>query len=149
MIPQSSAIFCGVSSLLMVLAMKALIVLYRVSSHLIGHLKYGSFLIFSKIWCTSSLNIMPTTWVTIDLDCPIRGWLLLYISDLKSLLSWGITLAFPFPCCWSSSTYLYSSIRSMSWCTLLAGFLVNDFLKSCSMGRPTLKVLIATSSKFP
>ena len=31
--------------------------------------------------------------------------------------------------------------------TLLTSFLVNDFLKSCSAGRPTLKVLTATSSK--
>ena len=36
----------------------------------------------------------------------------------------------------------------MSWRTLVVDFLVNDFLKSCSMGRETLKVLIATSSKF-
>ena len=29
------------------------------------------------------------------------------------------------------------------------GFLVKDFLKSCSAGKPTLKVFITTSSKFP
>ena len=39
MIPQSSAIFYGVSSLLVVLAMKVLIALYRVSSHLIWPFK--------------------------------------------------------------------------------------------------------------
>ena len=37
----------------------------------------------------------------------------------------------------------------MSWCTLLASFLVKDFLKSFSACKLTLKVLIATSSKFP
>ena len=37
----------------------------------------------------------------------------------------------------------------MSWRTLSAGFFVKDLLKSCSIGKPTLKVLIATSSKFP
>ena len=37
----------------------------------------------------------------------------------------------------------------MSWRTLLIGFLVNDFLKSCSVGRPTLKFLMATSLKSP
>ena len=36
----------------------------------------------------------------------------------------------------------------MSWRTLLVGFLVKDFLKLFSVSRPTLKVLIATSSKF-
>ena len=37
----------------------------------------------------------------------------------------------------------------MNWRTLLAGFLVKDFLKPCSTGRPTLKVLTATSLKSP
>ena len=94
---------------------------------------------------------MSTTWAAIDPNCPaksLQGRLLLYLFDLKSLLSWEITLAFPFPWCWSSSTHLYSSIQSMSWRTLLIGFLVKDFLKSYSTGKLTLKVLIAMSSKF-
>ena len=94
---------------------------------------------------------MSTTWAAIDPNClakSLQGRLLLYLFDLKSLLSWEITLAFPFPCCWSSSTHLYSSIQSMSWRTLLIGFLVKDFLKSYSTGRLTLKVPIAMSSKF-
>ena len=33
--------------------------------------------------------------------------------------------------------------------TLVVGFLVKDFLKPCSVGRLTLKVLMATSSKSP
>ena len=37
----------------------------------------------------------------------------------------------------------------MSWHTLIAGFPVKDFLKPCSAGRPTLKVLMATLSKSP
>ena len=37
----------------------------------------------------------------------------------------------------------------MSQCTLLIGFLVNDFLKSCLASRPTLKVIMATSLKSP
>ena len=84
---------------------------------LFGHLKYGSFLIFSKTWCTSSRNTVLTIWGVVGPDCltkSLRGLLLLYQSDLKSFLSWGTTLAFPFPYCWSSSTLLYLSIRSMS-----------------------------------
>ena len=45
-----------------------------------GYLKYGSFLIFSKIWCTGSRNTMLTAWWVVDLDCPaksLRGLLLL------------------------------------------------------------------------
>ena len=93
---------------------------------------------------------MLTTWVVVDPDCQAKSlwvWLLLYLSNLKSLLSWGITLAFSLPYFWSSSTRLYSTIRSMSRRILFIGFLVNDFLKSCLVGRPTLKVLMATSSK--
>ena len=40
-------------------------------------------------------------------------------------------------------------MQFISWQTLLTGFLVKDFLKSCSVGTPTLKVLMATSSKSP
>ena len=98
---------------------------------LFGHLKYGSFLIFFKTWCTSFQNTVLTTWGAVDSDCPTKsfwGLLLLYLSNLKSLLSWGITLPFPLPCYWSSSTLLYSSMRSISWRTLLTGFLVRIFL---------------------
>ena len=49
MVPQSSIVFGGMSSFLVVLVMKALIVLLGSFLILFGHLKYGSFLIFSKI----------------------------------------------------------------------------------------------------
>jgi len=65
-------------------------------------LKYSSFFIFSRIWCTGSLNIILTTWAIAVLVCPaksLQSLLLLYLSNLKSLQSWGITLTFPFPCC--------------------------------------------------
>ena len=80
---------------------------------------------------------------------PFLGRLLLYRSDLKSFLSWGITLAFPFPCCWSYSILLYLLTWSINWRKLVTGLPVKDFLKPCSGGRPTLKVLIVTSSKSP
>ena len=119
---------------------------------LFGHLKYGSFFIFYRIWCVSSLNTVLTIWAIAGPVCPAKsllGRMLLYLSNLKSLRSRGITFAFPFPYCWSSLTRLYSSIRFIRWHILRAGSLVKDFLKSCSMGRPTSNVLIATSSKFP
>ena len=119
---------------------------------LFGYLKNDSFLICSKIWCTGSQNTALISWVLVDPDCPAKSlWdrLLLYWSDLKSFLSCGITLAFPFPCYWSSLTLLYLSIRSMSWRTLVTSLPIRDFLKPCSAGRPTLKVLMATSLKSP
>ena len=118
---------------------------------LFGHLKYGLFFIFSRIWCLGSLNAMLTTWAVAGPVGPAKsllGRLLLYLSNLKSLRSWGNNFAFPFPCCWSFSTYLYLLIRSISLRTLRAGFLVKDFLKSCSAGRSTLNILIATSSQL-
>ena len=105
---------------------------------------------FFKTWCTGSRNIVLITWGVVNLDFPeksLRGLLLLYLFNPKSLLSWGVTLAFPFPYCRSSSIRLYSLIQSINWCTLLTDFLAKDFLKSCLAGRPTLNVLIATSSK--
>ena len=97
------------------------------------------------------LRRRPECCVTlIDLHNPFsRGLLLLYRFNLKSLLSWGITLAFPFLYCWSSSILLYLSTRSISWHKLVTGLSVRDFLKPCSDGRPTLKVLTTTSSKSP
>ena len=117
---------------------------------LFGHLKNSSFLIFSSTWHTSSRNVALTAWVLVDPDFLVKFLLsrsLLYRSDLKSLLSWEITLALHFPYCWSSSTLLYLSIWFMSWRTLVTGFPVRDFLKPCSAGKLTLKVLMPTSSK--
>ena len=114
---------------------------------LFGHLKNDSFLIFSKTWCTGSQNTALTAWAFAGPACPTKslwGRLFLYWFDLKFLLSLGITLAFPFPYYWSSSTLLYLSIRFMSWRTLVAGFLVKDFLKLRSVGRsPSISLNIS------
>ena len=39
---------------------------------LFGHLKYGSFLIFSKTWCIDSRNTVLTPWGDVGLDCPSK-----------------------------------------------------------------------------
>ena len=121
------------------------------SAILFGHLKNGSFFIFSKTWCTDFLNTALTVCV-VDPYCPVKsliGLLLLYRFDLKSLPFWGITFFFPFLYGWSSSTLLYLSIRSISWRTLVTSLPVKDFLKLCSVGRSLLKGLMVTSLKFP
>ena len=152
MTPQRLAIFCSVPRSWWYWQWRLWLLLVGSPPILFGYLKYGLLLIFSKIWCTGSRNTVLTTWVAVDPDClekSLWGWLLLYLSKLTSLLSYETTLFFPFSYCWSFLIHLYSSIRSMSWRTLPIGFLVKDFLKSWSAGRPTLKVLIATSLKFP
>ena len=150
MIPQISTILHSVSLVLVVLAIKALITPHRVSCHLIWPFKEQLILdllqnlvhwfsehrinhvSISRPWLPNKVS--PRSVVIV----PIR-------PEIPPL--WWITLALPFPCCWSSSTLLYLSIWSMSWCTLVTGFPVKDFLKPCLAGRPTLKVLMTTSSK--
>ena len=73
MTPQLSTIFCSVPSLLVVLAMKALVTPCGVSPILFGHLKYSLLAIFFKIWCMGSRNTMLTTRVAVDLDCPAKS----------------------------------------------------------------------------
>ena len=122
------------------------------SAILFGHLKNGSFLIFSKTWGTDTLNTTLTFCVLVNPYCPAKsliGLLLLYWSDLKSLPFWGITFSFPLPCSWSSSILLYLSIWSISYRTLVTGLVVKYFLKPCLVGRPLLKVLMAMLSKPP
>ena len=104
---------------------------------LFGHLKNDLFLIFSRTWCTGSRNTALIAWVLVEPDCPtkcLRGWLLLYWSNLNSLISWGITLAFLFPCYWSSSTLLYLSIWFMSWRTLVTGCQLKTSLNCARLG---------------
>ena len=154
MVPQIPTFFRSVPLFLMILTIEARVSPCRVKKWFIlfGHLKNGSFFIFSRTRCTGSRNTTLTTWVLVDpigLTWSFRGRTTLNRSDLKSLLPWGITFTLPFPCCWSSLTLLYLSIRSISWRTLVTGLPVKDFLSPCSLGRPTLKVLIATSSKLP
>ena len=118
---------------------------------LFSHLKNDSFLIFSKTWGISSLNTALTFYILGDPYCPVKSLLkllLLYRSDLKSIPFWGITFSFPFPCSRSSFILLYLSFRSISYRTLVTDLPVKDFLKPCSVGRPLLKVLMATSSKL-
>ena len=140
------------SVVLVVLAIKVLIAPRGFPCHFIWPLKVWFVLDFLHTRCTGSRNTALIVCTLVAPDCPTKsllGWLLLYWSDLKSLLSEGMTFSFPFPYSWSSSTRLYLSIRSISWRTLVAGLPVRDFLKPCSTGRLFLKVLMVTSSKLP
>ena len=109
---------------------------------------YIAFWVFLELWLTTrQFNLGPSK--PKFLASPLLlGLLLLYRFNLKSLPFWGITFSFPFPCNWPSSILLYLSIRSIGWRTLVTGLPIKDFLKSCSVGMPLLKVLMATSSKF-
>ena len=150
-VPKVPTIFCSMSVVLVVLTIQTLIALHRVSNHLIQPLEEWPILDFLQNLMYQFFEYSVTFCVLVDPYCPVKsllGLLLLYWSDLKSLPFWGITFSFPFPYRWSSSTLLYLSIRSISCRTLVTGLPIKDFLKPCSVGRPLLNVLMATSSKL-
>ena len=150
-IMQGPVVLHDVSSILMIKAVKALVSLGRISTHSIGPLKNGSFFIFSSIWYTGSLNSELTNWTLTNVAWlwkSLWGRSLWYLPPRGSLFSWNI-LALPFPRVWSSSNLLYLSMWSISWRMFKTNLIVNDFLNSCSVRRPTLKVLTTTSSKSP
>ena len=139
----------------MVLTIEISVSLFRVSHHLIGPFEewliFNLFQDFMHGLSEYSSDHLIVTWYLLLSIIP-SGWLLLYLSGLNSLISWGTSLVFLFPCCcccWSSSILLYLSTLSISYRKLVTGLPVKDFLRPCSEGSPTLKVLIATSSKSP
>ena len=132
----------------MVLTIEVSVSLFRISHHLVGPFEEGFVLNFFQHlmhWLLEySLDHLIVIWPL--LLYIISSWLLLlYLFDLKSLLSWGIALAFSFPYCWSSFILLYLSTLSINYRKLVTGLPIRDFLKPRSDGRPTLKVLRATS----
>ena len=66
--------------------------------------------------------------------------------EIPHILKDNLSLSFSLLLVFLDSLIFINTVHEL---TFLASFLVNDFLKSCSAGRSTLKVLIATSLKFP
>ena len=129
-------------SFLVVLAMKALVAFHGISSHLIWPFKvWLVFYFFQDLlhgFLKYSANYLSSNWTRMPSEVSLGSVTIISVWPEISLVLRDY-LNFPFSCRWSSSTHLYSSIRSISWRTLLIGFLVSDFLKSCLAGRPTLK----------
>ena len=147
MISQISAILNNVSVILMILAVKVLVTIHSISCHLIrlSEERFVLNLLQNLLHWFSKHSVKSVGWSGLPAKS-LRGRLFWIRSDLESLLSWGIAFAFPFPYNRSSSILLYLSILSISRRTLVIGLPIRDFLKSCSAGKPALKVLIATSS---
>ena len=151
MIPQVSAILGGVSMVLVILAIKALITPYRISYHLIR--PFEKRLVFNLLqnllyWFSKhSINHLGVSRSQLPKKVFLRLIVIVLVwLEISPLLRDHLSLSFPFPCSWSSLTLLYLSIRFISWRTLATGLPVRDFLKSCSTGRSALKVLMVTSS---
>ena len=152
MILQSSAVLSGMPLLLVVSAMKALITPQGVSTHLVR--PFEVWLILDLLqnlmhWFSEhNVYYLKSCRPRLPGKIPLRSVIIIEVRpEIPSFLN--DNLSFPLPCCYSSSTLLYLSIQTMSWGTLVTGFPVKDFLKSCLVGRSTLKVLMATLSKSP
>ena len=67
--------------------------------------------------------------------------------EIPALLKDNLSLPLPLLLVFLNPFILINSVHELAYTG--TGFLVNDFLKPYSVGRPTLKVLMATSSKSP
>ena len=152
MTPQSSTIFCGVSSILVVLVMKALVTLHRVSSYLIWPFKvwlilnpfqdlmhwfleyHANHLSCNRPKLPSKVSSGPIIVISIRLE------ILLILRD-------NLSLPFPLLLVFLDPLILVNMVHEPTHTPY--NFLVNDFLKSCLAGRLTFKILMATSSKSP
>ena len=106
---------------------------------LFGHLKNGSFLIWSTILCTSSLNATFTSLIFAFNSCILKSFCGLGgKTPCRERFSNG---ALPLLYSRSSTRRLYSSIRLMSCLISSGGLLVNDSHSLESSGNPILKVL--------
>ena len=137
----------------MVLAIKALVTPHGVSSHLIWPFEERLILYLlqnpmhrflerrinrlsiSRPWLPSKVILRSVVAV-------VPVW-----PEISHLLKDNLDFSFPLFLVFFNPLYL--SIQSMSWCILVTGLLVRDFLKPYTVGRLTLKVLIATSSQSP
>ena len=137
---------------LMVLAIKTLVAPHGVSSHLVWPFEVWLILNLLQdlmyLLLEYRVNHLRSRRPRLPSKIPLGHAIIVFVRlEIPPVPRDNLSLSFP--CCWSSSTRLYSSMQSISQRTLLTGFLVKDFLKLCSAGRLTLKVLMATSSKFP
>ena len=149
MTPQRPTIFYSVPPLLVVLAVKVLVTPRGVSPLLIWPFKlWFTFNFFQDLvhkLLEHYVNHLSSSRSGLSNKISPSLVIVVYIRPNIPFILWD-HLSFPFPLL---LVLLDLSMRSISWCTLPTSFLVKDFLKSCSAGRLILKVLIATSSKFP
>ena len=126
----------------MILTIEISVSLFRVSHHLIG--SFEEWLVFNFFQdlmhglSEYSLDYLIVTWYLLLSIIPSRPVIIVSVRPKFSPCCC---------CCWSSSILLYLSTLSISYCKLVTSLPVKDFLRPCSEGSPTLKVLIATSSK--
>ena len=136
----------------MVLTIEISVSLFRISHHLIGPFEEGFVLnLFQDLmheFSEYSSNHQIVIWPLLLGIIPSRP---VIVVSVRPKISHFLRdkLSFPFPYCWSTSILLHLSTLSISCRKLVTGLPVRDFLKPCSEGRPTLKVLIASSSKLP
>ena len=132
--------------------MKASVALRGISSHLIWPFKEWLILdFFQDLMCwlpEHRVNHLSSSRPKVPSKIPSGPIIVISIRPEISPIMRD-NLSFPFPLL-LVLFYPFLFINMVYELThTLTGFLVKDFLKSCSTSRPTLKVFIAMLSKFP
>ena len=135
----------------MIMAIKVLIALRRVSSQFIWPLeKWFVLNLFQNLtdrFSKHHINHLGVDRPWLSYIIPFRPIVIVLVRPkIPHLLRDNLSLPFSLQLVVFNPFVLTLSI---SWRKLVTGLPVKDFLKPCSTGRPTLKVLKVTSSKSP
>ena len=152
MIPQIPTFFRSMSLVLMLLAIEAWVSSCRVTGHLVWpfkewivfYLLENSVHRFSK-YNTNHLGVDRFCWS--DIIFPRSNSIKSVRPEIPLVLRDNLHFTFSLLLIFFNS--LVFIIRSISRHILVKGLPVKDFLSSCSLGRSTLKVLMATPLKSP
>ena len=152
MIIESSTIFGGMLRILVVLTVETLVMFGGITSHLVWPLEVRFTLYLFKDlvnWLlehrTDHLSIrVPRVTNKISPESTMSMPLCPRISSVNRN---NLCLSLPLLLILLDPFMLINLFHELTH--ILCRFIVRDFLKSCSVGRPTLNVLITTSSKSP
>ena len=152
MIPQVLVVFGSVSLVLVVITIKVLIAPHRISCHLIWPFKERLILnLFQYLahWLSEhSINCLSIgkPW----LPSEVSSWSVVIVSvrfEIPPLLRDNLSVTFPLLLVFLNPLVLINPVYELAHTS--NRFAHQRLLKLCSVGRPTLKVLMATSSKSP
>ena len=152
MVLQISTVFYNMSLVLEILAIKVLIVPHGVSCHLIW--PFEEWLILTLLQnlmhrlLEHHVNRLSIGRPWLPSKVPPRSVVVVSVRpEIPYLLRDNLNLSFPMLLVFLNPLVLINSVHKLAHTG--DRFSIRDFLKLCSAGRPTLKVLMATSLKSP
>ena len=142
MVPKISTVFCSMSLVLVILAIKVLITPYEISCHLIWPFEEWLILnLFQYLvhWLSEhNINRMSVGRPWVPSKVSPRSVIIVSIRpEIPSLLRDNLSLSFPLLLVFLNPFVLINPVPKLAH--IGKGLLVRDFLKPCSVGRPTLK----------